>query len=408
MKRVSLSWTAILVTPLFLALGGALCVPEEEIEEELPTSEGKLIKATCDRALRCEAEQGRSFVDEETCVDTFNDLLSCGYYVDFGFVDVELRFRIDEAGSGECISWLESADCAEDDDGGACADWLRVVDGEGEGESCQSDLGAIRFCDAGLYCDDEQADGICSVCIAKPGVGGSCSLEAPEIECDENSYCDPADNRCAAFKAYGDACQSHAACSPGWCDDGTCAAPLERNATCAEGDLCRGALRCHEGVCTDQAGPGQPCEDGGDCVGGTVCMDGTCEQVDLCTPATVGDPCLMRCEEGAYCEDNRCVAHRGEGESCAASLECGFPAAACDSDTSTCETYQQLGDPCGADQQCIPFENYCDFETDPQSPVCAVSKAAGQPCGTSFECASWHCDPVSDTCAYQSEICELP
>jgi len=406
MKRARGIWTALTVLGLGLALGGGLCAPEEEEPEEVPSSAGKVIKALCEYSIRCEAELGRSMTSEEACVDFYSDLVSCGYYMDFGWLEVELVFAFRESGSAECITWLETSDCGADDDGDACADILETVGGLAEGASCQSDLSAIRTCQVDLYCDDDQPDRTCSVCMRKPGVGGSCSLSDPGIPCASDTFCDPIDLRCKAELADGEDCSGGGVCESGWCSSGVCTASLERNTTCAPADVCKGSLRCHDGICTDKADLGQPCTGEGDCIGPAVCLDGSCAQVDLCTPAAVGAACLMRCVEGSYCEDNRCVAFRGGGETCADSQECGYPTQYCQS--NACTSYAQVGESCGADQQCQFLEAYCDVETDPGNFTCATAKATGQPCGNALECASFNCDPVSDTCAYPSEICEMP
>lgn len=131
------------------------------------------------------------------------------------------------------------------------------------------------------------------------------------------------------------------------------------------GDSCVRGSSCDAGICSGvvtYAGQGATCESTGDCTAGLLCVNIngdnslTCESLpnvgatclgteDLCTTTAVcdqsskkcvalpkvGQPCaaranvvLRRCQQGAVCEQDTCVAAPGAGEACIVECQEGF------------------------------------------------------------------------------------
>ncbi len=159
---------------------------------------------------------------------------------------------------------------------------------------------------------------------------------------------------------------------------------------------------CYDGYACDRVlrgavEPGGACSVLEECTGDGRCSwDGACP--GICQPlAHEGERCTDDgCEEGTYCERERCVRYAGEGQSCKAPVSVPVAWAGPDSSPRYC-----------ADGfECI--ENRCarPVELEPL-PVVGAGKPCSDPEG--FEaiaaCADgYHCDRATDVCVERGDV----
>jgi len=217
---------------------------------------------------------------------------------------------------------------------------------------------------------------------------------------------------------------------------------------CADG-YCMSTMACG-GQCVAYSMEGQPCTT--PCAPGLVCtwdsLGGS--SYGICsTPSDVDGPCP--CKQGLYCDDGFGVAgggtgasptcqpqlrsgfcHRGDecapgfvctgdvrscvplvglGKQCGAAAQCGW-GYYCDSATSGCAAYPDLGQACvlsrdGTTAELMCMRGRCD---DAGTKKCVAPKADGEACTSPEECASYACDSVQQRCisGYVPPVCTPP
>lgn len=198
-----------------------------------------------------------------------------------------------ECASGRCAG--SETSCA-----GACAP------GAGVGQYC----GHTRDCAAGLYC--HVPPGTCRPWSSIPGDGQACT---PGVGCQPGLYCDAnVDGFCRPQITAGACPPAGRAMAPGYgCFGGTAQPLLGPGATCsASDDRCGPGLYCNAGnVCTQQPAVGEACA----YVGGAYlqeCIGGSCGVVSHTCIATVPSPCFTDWE----CGGGFCISGSCQGGSC--------------------------------------------------------------------------------------------
>jgi hypothetical protein len=146
---------------------------------------------------------------------------------------------------------------------------------------CSNGVCCDRACtDACFACNLTASPGTCAPVPAGEDPGNSCN-QAEAATCGLDGTCDGA----GACRRY----QAGTACAPGRCE----------SARELAASTCDGAGRCQPGTARDCA-PGV-------CMGATCAS--TCSQQD-------------QCQNGFFCDGNRCAARRGTGSACSEAFQC--------------------------------------------------------------------------------------
>lgn len=234
--------------------------------------------------------------------------------------------------------------------------------------------------------------------------------------CDEAATYPRVDDPCEGVfegvRTAGETCREWEcvdgySCSTGGDCHGTCVAVMSSCPDCADDEWCDGIA----GTCRALRAEGEPC------TGSFACQDGlVCDAEGLSTGECVvvasrsaGEGCVDddECAEGMICESDVCTAYviEGEGGTCGdAACEPGLVCYELSGDpTGTCDAPHGLGDPCVDPIGDCGAGLYCDSSTD----VCAETKANGESCAETFECASLFCDSATNECA-APPVCEIP
>jgi len=289
------------------------------------------------------------------------------------------RLALDESKGQECLSWLESASCAElNTQDGPTACLAALVPKVQEGGACTLfiGMGLTAECVSGeCVADSPFACTMHGTCKTLAAEGDPCDMPAAFRDCAQGLDC--LDNTCQVAQAFvihdqvGDGCGSYDVCADAlYCaGDSTCQLRLAVGADCTGSEQCPIGTSCN-GTCQAWKGVGADCVPGdGECIAGAFCDSTT----QTCTAfPTVGGTCGSTAEgEYRYCNDSwcevaspppppppvvmapaptgTCRAFLAEGASCEAKTEtvmgggfswseCG-PGKICDLETSTCVAF---------------------------------------------------------------------
>jgi len=275
-----------------------------------------------------------------------------------------------------------------------------------------------------------------SVCLA----GACVPVCTASTACETGSLCHPVDamggGACAEVP-----CASPADCAGllvtlAACETVTCntltnrcqVSPLPENASCDDGDLCNGVMRCRDGACVlaskavecvtppgqgctevvcdpasgacraESAVDGLACDDGSPCTTDTTCVEGVCTDGHVtCTSCLYDQDCLASddgdlCNGVPLCLDGVCV------WSPTTLVHCAPPddpcqVTGCDPATGACGLR-----PADDDTPCEPSPDLCAARHACQAGACAevapavVCEPSGDPCVLSA------CDPASGLC----------
>jgi streptogramin lyase len=212
-----------------------------------------------------------------------------------------------------------------------------------------------------------------------------CQLQAPDISCNDGSFCTASDRcdaqglctgiglPCPGPDGDGDCTES--------CDenDGSCTGPDPVGSGCDDGLFCNGADSCVAGECTMHAG--NPCAGGADCA-------------DVCSEAQ--DSCFEPLRTECNADDNPCTVERCDGQGACrsepgnAGIVCGVEtqcraAPRCSGISASCPQGEPLDRPCslpGCDPNrsvCLGGECVCR-PPDPEGCGNGVAEA-GEVCG---------------------------
>ena len=409
--------------------GLELCVPEGAIACEGDAACAALVTALC-RVPRCvdgacvavPASNGAGCADGRTCWagacvgagacspdGTCASQAACVAGVD-GDVCVASD-ALSCAGSGDCASLhtgaCQWATCGADDarchvspapDGGACGDGGLCLAG-----ACAPACADSDACAAGTFCR-----------AVAGNAGGGCA----DVPCTSPGDCadllvTPAPCEAVTCNTLTNRCQVVA---------------LPDNASCDDGDLCNGVLRCRDGACVLSGKPvecttppgqgctqiacdpptgacvahsaddGLVCDDGSPCTSGTTCQDGICtaDQV-TCTTCTYDQDCLPG-DDGDLCNGvPLCL-----GGACVWSpltlIGCAPPddpcqVARCEPATGACLTA-----PADDGAPCAVSTDLCAARSECQAGQCVQVEPAVTCPPSDDACLRPACDPASGQC----------
>ncbi|MCA9537264.1 MAG: hypothetical protein KC620_00165 [Myxococcales bacterium] len=203
-------------------------------------------------------------------------------------------------------------------------------------------------CQEGLFCR-EVALGA-SNCLEPCAQDGGC---APGFECDAGAcrpsqgFCDPCGvcppvaPVCDFLTGNCSECNDVTACPEGQvcAEGGDCIDP-PAGVECLRGSDCRTEERpfCQDDLCV-------ACRGDDDCGVGRACQAGACEAVDPCSQIT--------CQAGTQCQDGHCVDGQGL-PACGIDADCGADALRCNGATGQCYRADQTCDPDGMTAVCAP------------------------------------------------------
>jgi hypothetical protein len=271
------------------------------------------------------------------------------------------------------------------------------------GASCD----ALATCGPGLWCEAGQ-------CAPSRGPGEPC-----DGNCREGLTC--LAGFCSSVAGPGESCAA-LTCDgllPIYCEASSalCLPLPQTGEACGTGGQCRSGLSCDAGTSRCFVLPTLPSPDGGSCAtplfcGPTSYCDTTVPQ-PVCRPAKpLGAQCAQAdaCLRPASCDTSGapstwvCRAPRTAGSpcgpgQCAPGLWCHVTSGA----TGVCRSEPDVGQPCGAIG--VGDEAFCGRGTcvaptpGAASATCVGERLLGQPCASSDDCFSNHCDPASSTCA---------
>jgi hypothetical protein len=314
---------------------------------------------------------------------------------------------------------------------GECRPYQQEGDACPSAGRCDPELTCVRECE--LPCE--------GTCGARPGVGEGC--ENTSGVCAAGLICDASSEPyvCIEPRAEGEPCTRSYQCATFYCIDEECATAAELE--------CRGHMDCDDDQYCDQAE--QRCApriaEDESCAGGALCADGLeChyrmdDGGEFCRARAGidGEPCLpWGCEEDHYCADEdgvlTCRPDRGMGESCGdEDMSLGIGNASCEpglhcmhSNTLTCLPPGGLDEPCyynntesceaglvcsgfalstcqppsDLGERCSPaFENACSegicecmMIDDSCDWFCIATLDLGEPCDDPRDCTSGYCD----------------
>lgn len=403
-------------------------VPEDGLASRIVVGEGSDAGAAfatfceayaatlCEREVRC-GETASSGVSK--CVDLA--LARCRS------ASVSLGYQTEDPDKAErCLRSLRSG-CREDEpncahvlegrvpSGGAC---LLPADCEDKAESCGG-AGCSRTCQsAGGLGEPCRQDGRCTYGLRCDGTSGSCARIDPpggvgadcstlgQPQCDETTFCDFQDYKCAALPVAGEACRTGARRCTGsaTCRAGMCEAKLDGGAVCSSSEDCVLGLYC-DGTCQERRGGGSLCPRGDECYEWMACVSGTCA-----VPRTPGETCSKSsdCGAGLGCDGVTRVCAEleiattvgascsGDLALCAAPLRCAGFGLAADGGVGTIGSCAEPAPcACAPSERCVPdgdgsfsceglkgAEAPCSYSRDCQPPlICRTSAMGGMRCG---------------------------
>ncbi len=311
----------------------------------------------------------------------------------------------------------------------ACAYWSGGT--ECGAPSCVGNESRASVCTAPGTCGKSASGSACGNFVCSVATGLCATSCSGDVECAAGSYCNGASHACEPKQSAGAACSGAAQCLSSFCVDGfccdtacggTCVAcsgakkgggadgacgavgvqhdpdnecAQQAPSTCGTEGSCDGNGACAfwavgtlcgsaSGSCNGNLLVGEVCQGPGVCAvsaGGTPCAPLRCAG-GRCAPCATADDCFA--PASSYCAAGACLAKKGKGSACGASLECEGSSCV---DGYCCDTAcAGLCEACSAVKKGQGADGVCGAVAAGRNPDGECVTTPASTCGTSGTC----------------------